>query len=166
MQKILDIAHRERIYIAYRDLQSTGDAQGLYFIHPRAGPMILLDKSLLTRPKQHRCIAAHELGHHFYPPRNSAIAFHRSNHYSNISSQTAIIIQQDENKALHWATELLMPSEEVWAAIKEGYNTVHLLADIFNVTEWFVRAKIGFLRREERDQERKVKWRDMIKREL
>lgn len=163
MQKILDIAHRERIYIAYRDLQSTGDAQGLYFIHPRAGPMILLDKSLLTRPKQHRCIAAHELGHHFYPPRNSAIAFHRSNHYSNISSQTAIIIQQDENKALHWATELLMPSAEVWSAIEDGCNTLPLLAERFGVEEWFVRFKIGYLRREERNRGWKLRWRDIVR---
>jgi len=168
MQKIYEIAENEEIYIAYDDLQKIGDIQGFYTIDPRAGPIIVLDLSLLSQPRLHRCVAAHELGHHFYPPRINAttiIAFYRSNQYTSYS-QKEIIVGQDENRALKWATELLMPSEAVRTAIKEGYNTIHLLADYFSVTEWFARAKIGFLRREERDQERKVKWRDMIKREL
>lgn len=168
MQKIYEIAESEKIYIAYDDLQKIGDIQGFYTIDPRAGPLIVLDLSLLSQPKLHRCIAAHELGHHFYPPRSRTttfIVFYRSNQYTSYS-QKEIIVSQDENKALRWATELLMPSAEVWAAIQDGYNTVPLLAEHFNVTEWFVRAKIGFLRQEERGQGRKVKWRDMIKREL
>ena len=39
MQKIYDIAENEEIYIAYEDLQRAGDIQGLYTIHPRAGPL-------------------------------------------------------------------------------------------------------------------------------
>jgi|GEM_PF-449705 Zn-dependent peptidase ImmA (M78 family) len=168
MQKIYEIAKSEQIYIAYDDLRAAGDIQGLYTIHPRAGPVIVLDQSLPSQPRLHRCVAAHELGHYFYPPRTDAttiIAFYRSNYYTN-DSQKEIVISQDENRALRWATELLMPSTAVWSAIEDGCNTLPLLADYFSVTEWFVRAKIGFLRREERDQERKVKWRDMIKREL
>ena len=165
MQKIYFIAESEEIYVGYKNLRRAGDIQGLYVIDPRAGPIIVLDLGLLSQPKLHRCIAAHELGHHFRPPRTSfknVIAFYRSNQYTNYQ----ITISQDEHRALRWATELLMPSKAVCVAIKEGYNTIHLLADYFSVTEWFVRAKIGFLRREERGQGRKVKWRNMIKREL
>ena len=158
MQKIYEIAEKEEIHIAYKNLRRAGAIQGFYVIDPRAGPLIVLDLSLLSQPKLHRCVAAHELGHHFYPPRINAttiIAFYRSNQYTSYS-QKEIIVGQDENRALKWATELLMPSAEVWAALQDGYNTVPLLAEHFNVTEWFVRAKIGFLRQEERDQERKV----------
>ena len=165
MQKIYEIAESEKIYIAYDDLQRIGDIQGFYTVHPRAGSVIVLDLGLLSQPRLHRCVAAHELGHHFYPPRSRAttfIAFYRSNQYST-ESQKEIIASQDENRALRWATEMLMPSQEVWAAIQDGYDTVSLLAEYFNVCEWFVRVKIGFIRREEREKGIKLKWRDVIK---
>lgn len=162
MQKIYEIAESEKIYIAYDDLQRIGDIQGFYTVHPRAGPIIVLDIGLLSQPKLHRCVAAHELGHHFYPPRNpsNVVFFHCYNYFQD--SQKEIIVSQDENKALRWATELLMPSSKVWDAIKYGYDTIPFLADYFNVTEWFARAKIGFLRREARDAGVKLKWRDII----
>lgn len=164
MQKIYEIAENEQIYIAYDDLQGIGDIQGLYTIHPRAGPLIVLDRTLPGQHRLHRCVAAHELGHHHYPPRSSTktiVAFCRSNYTTN--SQREIILHQDENRALKWATELLMPSTEVWAAIRDGYNTLPLLADRFGVEEWFVRFKIGFIRREERDRGRKLRWRSVLK---
>jgi Zn-dependent peptidase ImmA (M78 family) len=163
MQKIYNVAKSEQIYIAYDDLQSIGEVQGLYTIHPRAGPVIILDNQLLSRPRLHRCVAAHELGHHFYPPRTSTktvVAFCRSD-YTN--SQREIVVHQDEQKALRWATELLMPSPAVWAAIGDGCNTLPLLAERFGVEEWFVRFKIGYLRREERVRGKNLRWRDIVR---
>lgn len=160
METILEIIEEEHIFLSYDNLQRIGNVQGIYTVHSVIGPMIILDKSLLHKPKDHRCIAAHELGHHFHPPRSGLIAFHRSNQFSD--SQKEIVIRQDEGKALRWATELLMPSPEVWMAIKNGYDTVPLLADYFNVKEWFVRCKIGFIRLEERSKGIKLKWRDII----
>ena len=55
-----------------------------------------------------------------------------------------------------------MPSGEVWSATRNGYDTIPLLADRFNVTEWFARAKIGYIRLEERSKGVKLKWRDII----
>jgi len=165
MQKIYEIAENEEIYIAYEDLQRAGDIQGLYTVHPRAGPVIILDQSLLSRHRLHRCVAAHELGHHFYPPRTDAstvIAFYRSNYYTN-NSQKEIVISQDEQKALRWATELLMPSAAVWLAIRDGYDTLPLLVERFSVEEWFVRFKIGYLRREERVRGKNLRWRDIVR---
>jgi Zn-dependent peptidase ImmA (M78 family) len=71
MQKIYKIAESEKICIAYDDLQTAGDIQSFYTVHPRAGPIIMLNIGLLNQSKLHRCVAAHELGHHFYPPRLS-----------------------------------------------------------------------------------------------
>ena len=51
MQKIYEIAEREKIYIAYDDLQRIGDIQGFYTVHPRAGPVIALDLGLLSQPR-------------------------------------------------------------------------------------------------------------------
>jgi hypothetical protein len=122
----------------------------MYIAHSRAGPVILLDKSLLFKPREHRCIAYHEVGHHFNPPRSGLIAFHRTNLFSNDIKE--ITIRQDENKALRWATGQLMPTDAVWEAISDGYNTVPLLDDYFYVTEWFVQAKIGFIQVEGRER--------------
>lgn len=41
-----------------------------------------------------------------------------------------------------------MPTAEVWAAVRDGYNTVHQLAECFAVTEGLAWAKIGYLRKE------------------
>jgi|LSQX01.1.fsa_nt_gb hypothetical protein len=58
-----------------------------------------------------------------------------------------------------------MPSV-VWAAIRDSYNTLPLLAERFYVEEWFVRLIIGFLRREERNRGIKLKWGEIIKKEV
>ena len=129
-----------------QNLRRAGAIQGFYVIDPRAGPIIVLDLSLLIQPRLHRCVAAHELGHHFYPPRintTTFIAFYRSNQYTSYS-QKEIIVSQDENKALRWATELLMPSSKVWDAIKYGYDTIPFLADYFNVTNGLPGRKSDF----------------------
>lgn len=56
-----------------------------------------------------------------------------------------------------------MPTPEVWAAAREGCNTVPLLAELFHVEEWFVRFKVGFIRQEEKCREQKHRWGKTIK---
>jgi Zn-dependent peptidase ImmA (M78 family) len=161
MERLLEIVSIEGIHLRYTDLRPIGNIQGIYIAHSRAGPVILLDKFLLFKPRDQRCILAHEIGHHFNPPRSGLIAFHRNNLFSDDIKQ--ITIRQDESKALRWGTSKLMPTDDVWAAIRSSYDTVPLLAEYFYVTEWFVRAKIGFIRVEEREQGVRLKWRDIIK---
>jgi len=75
------------------------------------------------------------------------------------------IVAQDERKALRWATNVLMPDLEFLHAVRKGNSTVYSLADYFDVEEWFVLAKIGFIRVQARESGGKIKWRDIIKRE-
>jgi hypothetical protein len=160
MDQLLEIISAEGIHLRYADLRPIGNIQGMYIAHSRAGPAILLDKSLMFKPREHRCIAYHEVGHHFNPPRSGLIAFHRTNLFSDNIKE--IIIRQDENRALRWGTNQLMPTDAVWKAIRDGYDTVPLLAEYFYVTEWFVMAKIGFIRVDTREQGIKLQWRDII----
>ena len=52
MQKIHEYLQKERIYLTHDDLRQLGEEiQGLYTVHPRAGPLIILDKSLLYNQK-------------------------------------------------------------------------------------------------------------------
>ncbi len=56
-----------------------------------------------------------------------------------------------------------MPSAAVWAAIGGGCNTLPMLSERFGVEEWFVRFKVGYIRREEREKGRRLRWRDVLK---
>lgn len=159
MINLLNIIKKENIYLIYKELRPVGAVLGLYINTIQTGPIIVLDKLLLSRPQNHRCILAHEIGHYFHPPRSGVVVFHTHSLYGN----EEIILSQDERKAMRYATNLLMPSEEVWKAISDGYNTIPLLADFFYVTEWFARAKINFMRVEEKEQGKKLKWRDIIR---
>lgn len=127
-----------------------------------------LDSSLRFDWRQQKCILAEEIGHILFPPRSGHVRYHsKSFIYSDCidRSLTKIIVAQDERKALQWATSVLMPDVEFWGAVKDGANTVYQLAEWFNVEEWFVLLKIGFIRRQAREEGQRLKWRDIISRE-
>jgi Zn-dependent peptidase ImmA (M78 family) len=157
MDSLLEIVRRENIYLAYKDLKSAGPLLGLY-VNCKKKSIIILEQSLIFSNRSHRVALVHELGHHFFPPRSGIIAFQRSDFNRDM------VICQDERKAMQYGTNHLMPTEEVWKAIKNGYDTIPLLSDLFNVTEWFVRTKIGFIRVDERERGNKLKWRNILNR--
>jgi len=129
--------------------------------------MVYLDKSLLKSQRKHKCILAEEIGHILHPPRPGHVAYHSTEYIQSNSygrSNLKIIVAQDERKALTWATGVLIPDVEIWRAIGEKRNTVYELADYFDVEEWFVRIKIGYIRRKARDNRQRLKWRDIIRR--
>ena len=100
MQKIYNVAKSEQIYIAYEDLQRAGDIQGLYTVHPRAGPVIILDQSLLSRHRLHRCVAP-QARPSLLPPRTDAstvMAFYRGNYYA-ITARREIVIMDSRRPA-------------------------------------------------------------------
>jgi len=133
-----------------------------------AGSMtITLAQSIKDRPRQLRCILAEEVGHILFPPRPGHVRYHstrfvelESTEQSNIKATVA----QDERKALQWATSVLMPDVEFSRAQENGADTIGKLADWFDVEPWFVMVKISYLRRKDRENGQRIKWRDIIKR--
>lgn len=167
MEELYKIVQNEGITLDYGDLAPFGRGlYGLYVLDPMLGHYILLDKRLLSRPREHRCVLAEEIGHALHPPRLLGhVRFCRRRYES--ADNDAIIVAQDEQKALRWATDFLIPDVEIWRVVKkDGINTVPELAEHFYVTEWFIRAKIGFIRRQARDLGGKLKWSDIIKRAI
>jgi Zn-dependent peptidase ImmA (M78 family) len=117
---------------------------GIYFYVNDYGPAILLDKSL-DKPgntRLHRCILAHELGHHFTAPKTNILRLYGS---SSTKYMDKIQQAQDERKALEWASNHLMPNVELSRALSQGCINVYELAEWFNVTEWFVYRKIEIM---------------------
>lgn len=129
--------------------------------------IIELDESLINRPKLLKCILAEEIGHILFSPRAGHIAYH-SREYVNYNSYDRsninAIVAQDERLALDWATSVLVPDFEFWRIIDEGINTLWALAEYFDVEEWFIHIKIGYIRRKARLNGHKLKWRDIIRR--
>lgn len=128
---------------------------------------ITIDNSLIKKRRKLKCVLAEEIGHILYPPRPGHVAYHSTNYYhidhcdrSNIKA----IVAQDERKALTWATGVLIPDVEFWRVNRNGVDTVYELAEYFEVEEWFMMLKIGYIRRAARNKGQKIKWKDIIKR--
>ena len=128
---------------------------------------IALDQTLNQSPRQLRCVFAEEIGHIMFPPRPGHIRYHSKQYIEANHIDRSIIqhtVAQDERKALQWATGFLMPNVEFWQAVEEGANTVISLNDWFDVETWFTHLKIGFIRRQVRDDGWRLRWRDVIRR--
>lgn len=130
--------------------------------------LITLDHSLTNYRREHKCVLAEEIGHILHPPRPGHVAYHARGYYDTDHIERCNIratVAQDERKALDWATGVLMPDVEFWRIVEKGENTLYQLADWFDVTDWFVRIKIGYVRRKARDHGKKFKWNDIIRRD-
>ena len=85
--------------------------------------------------RRQRFTIAHELGHFIF-------------HKNNKSLEKDLIFFRDETnnkeerEANDFASELLMPENMVKAYIKEGYNTIQMLADKFNLSTSAVRYRV------------------------
>lgn len=136
------------IRVIYRDLNK--HSTGLLGEADTFKRTITLDHSLISYQREHKCVLAEEIGHILYPPRPGHIAYHARGYYDTDHIERCNIratVAQDERAALDWATSVLMPDVEFWRAVKGGDNTLNKLAEHFEVTEWFVRIKIGYIRR-------------------
>ena len=156
LDKLFAIARKESIRILYEDLYSLPEnISGLYMYNHKVGPIIVLDKRLEHMRRDHKCVLAEEIGHFYTAPRtNSLSAYTCSNH--------RIMMSQDERKALQWGTDFLIPDAELCEALKSGHRSCFELADYFDVTEWFMYQKLGFLKMCFRRTGLKVKGRDLF----
>lgn len=136
---------------------------GIYLPHKEA-PLIGLDVGLLKpeNTRLHTCILAEEVGHHITVPRTNIVKVYK-NYACNVRF---ITLAQDERKAYYWATSYLMPIVEVCRALRDGCQTAADLADYFEVTEWFVYRKLGFLKAELKKKGVRIKANELLRLEI
>lgn len=138
MKKLLKLAESEKIDIIYLPLKK--GLWGLYIPgRPGNNPKIYLDIELKDNPKLYRlarCILAEELGHHF---TGTWSIFKTYNNYSLKRKMSS-----DDEKALRWATNLLIPTKELIELLEEVIHECIDLADYFGVTAWFMYRKMEF----------------------
>ncbi|AFM43006.1 putative Zn peptidase [Desulfosporosinus acidiphilus SJ4] len=156
MKKLWDIINKENIKVLYKDFSHLPEnIHGLYFYEQRIGPLIVLDKNLHHSHRLHRCVLAEEIGHFYTAARTNILTVHTSANLQTIENQ-------DERKAAQYATDLLIPDSELIKALESGCRSCFELAEYFDVTEWFMYRKLGFLKMCFRRTGLKVKGRDLF----
>lgn len=138
LEQLAELAY-EKIEVLYKPLgnHSKGKLIGMYVWDPVA-PCILLDESLVNKGRLHTCILAEEMGHHF-----SGI---HENFTTVETSLERITVSKDETRAMRWATDFLIPDDELLRAVSElKLCSCWELADYFEVTQSFLWKKLAFL---------------------
>jgi hypothetical protein len=146
------------IKIRYRNLSKIHPE----FIAYAEPPYVYLDPKLDKLPRQKKCILLEEIGHCLYPPRAQHVAYHGAKFRSLTQSSRdnlAVLVAKDEHLALQWGTSILIPDEAFWDFARIGPHELWEWIEHFDVEDWFMRTKIGFMRRKH-----PFKWRDIIKR--
>jgi len=140
MERLWNIVDRENINVRYEDLSHAPEKiHGLYLYVQRLGPIIILDKYIHHSYRLHKCVLAEEIGHFYTAPRTNILTVHTSANLQTMESQ-------DERKAGQWATDFLIPDRELIKALESGCRSCFELAEYFDVTEWFMYRKLGFLK--------------------
>lgn len=133
--QLLQLAESVGVSVEYWDFQTPLEA--IYWSEPGATPMIGLSKKLKKERRSHfRTVLAEELGHHFTSARSTLIKCYN---YGN-----QIIVCREEYRALKWAAEYLLPTEDF---CKEAMKrrVAWSLAEYFNVDERLILFKFNFI---------------------
>ena len=123
---LYEIANEQNIEVLeysmpVNESMSVMDDSGLCFIG--------IDPNTRDGNIQERVHLAHELGH--------CVTGSFYNRYSNFDCR-----QRHENRADKWAIRKLITAEDLDQAVAEGYTEVWELAELFGVTEQFMRKAI------------------------
>ncbi|SFR12413.1 ImmA/IrrE family metallo-endopeptidase [Desulfoscipio geothermicus] len=138
MESLFRVANELQIKIIYIPLGHINN--GLFGLSLPESRTIILDVKLLQPEydKLHRCIMAEEIGHMVAGATVNALGIH-----TNYSLNRKIT--EEEEKALLWATEKLIPTNEITLLLQEGFFNCEDLADYFGVTVWFMFRKLEFM---------------------
>jgi Zn-dependent peptidase ImmA (M78 family) len=123
-----------------------------YYLHDNSGSFILINTNV-EDTRTYRCVLAEEIGHHL-----TTVGDILPHGYPNSSAASSNVNRQ-ELKAMRWATEYLMPTDEIISFISSELGlSMDALASHFEVMESFVLEKFQFMAKEKLswplDQER------------
>lgn len=128
LQEIYHIAHKENIVVDRFALRSR---EALSIMDDSGNCYIAIDPDKISCEADERTKMSHELGH--------CITGAFYNRYSNYDCR-----QRHENKADKWAILQLVPVDSLDDAVANGCTEISALAELFGVTEQFMRKAICF----------------------
>lgn len=135
LQILFDLIEKEKIVIEYVDFSPT--IQGIYYKADGCLPIIGINENIVSNKKLFTCVLAEELGHHFTSIGDSTA--------ESYSIAGRISLNKTELAALKWATEFLLPLEEIKRLVKKGVTNIDDLADLLNVTNEFLIERFRFI---------------------
>ena len=166
MDKLWDVTIHENIYVSFEKLWTPENKLlGLYLYRQDTGSVITLDKKLLDDRRLLRCVLSEEIGHFYTAPSTNLLKVYGSHSVYGYNSEI-IKMAQVERRALQWATDFLISDAKLCRALSEGYRSCFELAEYFDVTEWFIRRKLLFIKKCFRHCGIKVKGRDLFDMEI
>lgn len=100
---------------------------------------IIINENLKSNPLQLKMVLAEELGHYF-------TMINDATPYRNDSYNKKVQIDKEETKALRWATDYLIPTDQLMAYMR-NQSRIDLanLIDYFEVTRDFFMSKLYFM---------------------
>lgn len=159
MDFLLRLVEKEKINITYLHLRKYKETLWGLYVPGRheINPSIFMEMELKYNPRLHklaRCVLAEELGHHY-----TGIGSYVFKTHANYSLDRRM--SADDEKALRWATSILIPTNKIVALLEKGMYRCTELANYFGVTTWFMFRKMEFLQYEIRGRRQEMNW-DMI----
>jgi Zn-dependent peptidase ImmA (M78 family) len=140
VQTLINLAEQQKIIIDEYPLGE--ELRAIYLkIRELENPIIFLNKNLSYYSPETRCVLAEELGHYFTTIGN---ALYQHRNYSDV-----LMVNKIEKAAIRWAGHFLIPNEELYQALQHGQPSLYELAQKFNVTEGFAKARLQIFKEEE-----------------
>ena len=132
---LFEMALKEEVDIEYVSFPS--NILGLYYKEDGIPPVIGINKSIISTKKLFTCVLSEEFGHHF-----TTIGDTTAEYYSYTER---LLTNKKEILALKWATEFLLPLNEVIDAFKPRVASFSEIADQLQVTDQFLLKRFEFL---------------------
>lgn len=133
LQELYTLAENEGINIVHSNF-STDTILGMYLQLEDCEPVISLNYKAIKSEIQEKCVLAEECGHYF---TGQGIQIEHTKYKSNMYHE------RQENRAIAWATEMLIPPKQLYEAFRAGIYTVCDLAEYVNVTQEFFESALS-----------------------
>jgi hypothetical protein len=133
--KLFELTEEQGISIEYNKLPQ--GLLGFYMKEPKMKAVISIDKSILNDEDKFLEVFAEEVGHHFTTTGDFVGPFF---HYKD-----RLMLNKTEEKAMRWATEYLIPLNELIEIVKTGICSVNDLIDKLELPREIVMRRLEFL---------------------
>ncbi len=140
MDAMLALAEERFIKVHYSNNLGNG-IDGIYIEERGIPPIIGINKRILSNTRYTRCVFAEELGHHF-----TTVGDHVPKEFYCYAQR--VVIDREEYKAMRWATNYLIPENDLLDCLRDGLYEIWELAEHFRVTDDFMRFRIKLFRGE------------------
>lgn len=133
LNQLLQIIKAENILLEYSDIVPS--IQGTFYMLDDL-KIIIINNNIVDNSALHKSVIAEELGHYYTSTRKNIP-------YQSTSYSEQISIDKEELRALRWAADFLMPTDELIEDINSvGFSSYDDLCEIYDVTPQLAKTKI------------------------